>query len=91
VACVFLLVLNTGVIYTPAPWLLAAGEEITLREGEKEIDKKIKITEIIIIALFIASFSIIIITGVIFEAFIGRLLRGVAVFWLNLDFLLLEN
>jgi hypothetical protein len=30
-------------------------------------------------------------TGVILEAFVDRPLRGVAIFWLNLGFLLLAN
>ena len=90
-ACVFLLVLNTGAIYTPASWLLAAGEGIALRGGKKEIDKKIKITGIIITASFIASSSTIIITGFILEVFIGLLLRGAIIFWVNLGFLLLAK
>jgi hypothetical protein len=91
VVCVLLLVLNTGAIYTPASWLLAAGEGIALRGGKKEIDKKIKITGIITVASFITSFSTIIMTGIIFEAFVDRPLRGVAAFQLSLGFLLLEN
>jgi hypothetical protein len=58
---------------------------------KKKIDKKIEITGIITAASFIASFSTIIITGVAFEAFIGRRLRGMAAFCLSLGFLLLEN
>jgi hypothetical protein len=91
VACVLLLVLNTGVIYTPAPWLLAAGEEVALRGGEEEIDKKIKIAGIIIIASCISSSAPIILNGVVLEAFVGRPLCGVAAFWLSLGFLLLAN
>jgi hypothetical protein len=74
------LVLNTGVIYIPAFWLFAAGEEITLRGEEKEVDKKIKITGIIIIVSFIVLFSTIIVTGVALEAFVGRPLRGIIIF-----------
>jgi hypothetical protein len=50
------------------------------REEEKEINKKIKITGIIITALFIASSSITIVTGIILEAFVGLPLRGIAAF-----------
>jgi hypothetical protein len=91
VACVLLLVLNTGAIRTPAPWLLAAGEGVALRGGEEEVDREIEVAGIITVASFIASSSTTIVTGVAFEAFVGRPLRGVAAFWLSLGFLLLEN
>ena len=59
--------------------MLAADEEVVFRKNFFLIFK-IKITGIIIIASFIASFIIIIITGIILEAFIGLLLRGTAIF-----------
>jgi hypothetical protein len=90
-ACILLLILNTDAICTPAPWLLAADEEMALRGGIEEIKKEIKIAGIIITILIIASFSIIIITGFILEAFVGLSLRGIAAIWINLGFLLLAK
>ena len=80
-ACVLLLVLNTGIIYTPALWLLAADVGITFRKEEKiKKIKKIEIIGIIIITSFIASSSIIIIIEIILKIFIGLPLRGVVIF-----------
>jgi hypothetical protein len=59
--------------------------------GNKKNKNKIEITRIIITALFITSFSIIIITGFILEVFIDLLLRGAIIFWVNLGFLLLTK